>query len=143
MMNKKLTRQDLGNWAKSLDAENAPYSSRVQEENSFFVSQLEAYNGEQLEEIRSAAQSDSTKGDKEAKKWKHISWGSIAAGIGVNLATGGTAGIVALVGGVAGMMYGGSRSTKEELSSNNSKHFVSQLDDVAQAINQKSNETIS
>ncbi|MBT7669077.1 MAG: hypothetical protein HN623_05810 [Bdellovibrionales bacterium] len=144
-MNKKLTRQDLGNWAQALDETNAPYSSKIQEENSFFVSQLNACSGEKLEEIRNSAESDYSDSQKGSKRWKHISWGSLAAGIGVNIVTGGTAGIVALVGGFAGMMYGGARSSKEDLNSNNSMHFVSQLDDVEKAIKQKSerNERLS
>ena len=78
----QLSREELSNWAEALDAETAPYSSQVHAENHFFVSQLEKRAGDEFGEIRDTAQQDSSRSEHESKKWKHLSWGSVAAGIG-------------------------------------------------------------
>ena len=141
-MSEELSRKDLVEWAEELDAMNSPYSSQVQAENQFFVSQLENREGDELSDIRDKALQDNSKCQSESKKWKHVGWGTIAAGIGLNVVTGGTVGLVALVGGFAGMMYGSSRSTKEEQRAMEAEHFVIQLDDVADAISRTSENNI-
>jgi len=137
-MGEKLNREDLTEWAETLDAVNAPYSSQVQAENYFFVTQLEKREGTEIDEIIDAAQQDSRKSQHESKKWKNISWGSLAAGIGINIFSGGTVGLAALVGGFAGMMYGGSRSSKEQQNVAEGEHFITQLNDVGVAIERDS-----
>jgi len=137
-MSKQLRREGLKAWAETLDAVNAPYSSQVQAENHFFVSQLQKRKGTELAEIRQKAQEDSSKSQKESKKWTRFGWGTIATGVGVSIFSSGTVGMVALAGGLAGMLYGGSRSTKEQQNAAEGEHFVIQLDDVAESIERDS-----
>ncbi|MBF0263780.1 MAG: hypothetical protein HQL46_00780 [Gammaproteobacteria bacterium] len=136
-MTKKLTRQELEQWARTLDEENAPYSSQIQAENSFFVNQLTTRPGDTYEDIRTEAEKDFTEKKVEAKKWKNASWGSLGVGIGVNLVTGGAVGLAALVGGFAGMLYSSSRASKDEIQGHEGEHFVVQLDDVAKDLEKK------
>jgi len=138
-MNKKLSRQELEQWAKTLDEENSPYSSQIHAENSFFMSQLSARPGETYDDIRQMAEKDSSEKQHEAKKWKNASWGSLGVGIGVNLVTGGAVGLAALVGGFAGMLYSSSRASKDEIQGHEGQHFVVQLDDVAKELEKKGN----